>query len=433
MFPRLRTGFRRWQGLVVLAVLLTPQQSPAAAYVKLPTIEGESTDSKHKDWINLLSVTSAVVGPEVDGEPGSTRFREMKVWKELDKASPLLAQACATGEPLNGVELDFTRSTESGQVTYYKYKLENVVISSYQLGSAGGGGLPMDTVSLNFTRAEWYYWQLGPGGSRDYHVNAYWDLLLQKGDSAGGPGEGTGNTAPGIDPIAAQSVQPGERRELKVTISDAETPAGDLVLTAATDRPDLVTSIELSGTGGTRTLSFTVTSLYSGFASLSVEVSDGESASSTAFTVLIDVEMTAWEAFIAAYFTPEEQLDADLVSPLGDPDSDDLDTAIEFALGTNPREYTWPQEAVRVRRENTPGGPVIRLQFRRLKDAGKLGPTPWMAPESLLFEPLGPGNPLYEESTSEASNPLYEDVEGTIHVDPDGPDVHFIRMHVIVD
>jgi len=195
----------------------------------------------------------------------------------------------------------------------------------------------------------------------------------------------------------------------------------------------LVKNLSVSGTGSERTLTFSASSLYSGSASVTVFVSDGALSRSTSFTVLINVEMTPWESFLAAYFSPEELLDVSLSSPIGDPDRDDLATVMEFALGTNPREFTHPEEAVRVRRENTPDGAVIHLEFNRRTDAGKLGPVPWMAPESLQYSPYKSGNPLYNENTQETSNPLYEQVSATIILNPEEADTHFIRMGVSLD
>ena len=69
-------------------------------FAKLGDIKGESLDNKHKDEIEVLSwswgVTNAVT---VAGRhPGQGEFQtDLSFTHKIDKASPVLMQACATG------------------------------------------------------------------------------------------------------------------------------------------------------------------------------------------------------------------------------------------------------------------------------------------------------------------------------------------------
>ena len=72
-------------------------------FAKLGDIKGESQDAKHKDEIEVLSfswgVTSAP-GAGTGGGAGKPVFPEFSMVHNIDKASPSLMKACATGKHL---------------------------------------------------------------------------------------------------------------------------------------------------------------------------------------------------------------------------------------------------------------------------------------------------------------------------------------------
>jgi hypothetical protein len=314
-----------------------------------------------------------------------------------------------------------------GNPVYFEYRLKEVLVSSIESSGAAGGGHPGESVNFNYANVEWSYRQFAENGTLVSQAQAYWDIPSDAGD------EGPGNSPPIIGPVASQVIAPGQAGTFFLHIFDEDTPARDLVLSVVTDRPDLLRDLQLAGTEETRTLGFTTSPLYTGIAAVTVKVSDGKLFRSVSFAVQVGVEMTPFEAFLRAYFTPEELLDQQLSSAIGDPDGDDLATVMEFGLGTNPREFTPMQEAVRVTRIETPAGPAIQLDFWRHKEAGMVGPVPWMAPESLRYNQYRQGNPLYTETTQAGENPLYEKVSATIQFGDAEADVHFIRMAVELD
>src|SRR6476646_9980820 len=71
-------------------------------FAKLGDIKGESLDDKHKDEIEVLSwswgVTNdgAMRGGSGGGE-GKASFHDLSFTHSIDKASPALLKACATG------------------------------------------------------------------------------------------------------------------------------------------------------------------------------------------------------------------------------------------------------------------------------------------------------------------------------------------------
>lgn len=103
-----------------------------AAFIKFDGVDGEALDKDHKTWSDLASFGQALHQPG-GGATGATRRRgdvimeDLTCSKELDKASPKIAEAVAKGKVFPKVEIHLTASTtDEGRVTYYAYALTNV-------------------------------------------------------------------------------------------------------------------------------------------------------------------------------------------------------------------------------------------------------------------------------------------------------------------
>lgn len=159
------------------------------AFLKIEGIPGESTDDKHKDWIEILSfnygVTQRASGSASTGGGASAEranFADFSIVKALDKASPKIFEACATGKHIPTVTLELCRAG-GDKLKYMEYKLSNVIISSSRPGgtSQSGETLPQEELSFNYGKIELAYTQQkradGSGGGQ---VAAGWNLETNK-------------------------------------------------------------------------------------------------------------------------------------------------------------------------------------------------------------------------------------------------------------
>jgi len=155
---------------------------PADNFLKIDGIDGESTDDKHKSWIEVLSyswgvsqMASASASSSGGGTTQRADFNDLTITKLLDSASPKLSVACADGTHIKEVKLELCRAG-GDKLLYMEYKMSEVVISSVQQGG-GGGSEPVETVSFNYGKIEWTYTkQKRADGSGGGNVPAGWDL-----------------------------------------------------------------------------------------------------------------------------------------------------------------------------------------------------------------------------------------------------------------
>jgi type VI secretion system secreted protein Hcp len=139
------------------------------AFVKIGDIKGESTDGSHKDWIIIQSMSSPIHrtipagAKDQQRTKGETTLGDIVMVRQLDKSSPKLAEACASGKFYPEVEIHFCSTVKGKQEPYLKYLLKNAIVTSYNFhGEASGNPLPSEEVTLGFTEIEWTYTILDP-------------------------------------------------------------------------------------------------------------------------------------------------------------------------------------------------------------------------------------------------------------------------------
>ena len=134
------------------------------AFLKLGDVKGEATDKEHKEWIIIQSMSSPVFRSIPEGAKdmqrtrGETTLGDVVCVRELDKSSVKLQEACANGTFYPEVEIHFCATIKDKQEPYLKYKLSNVIVSSYSFhGTAAGDPIPSEEITLGYTEVEWTY------------------------------------------------------------------------------------------------------------------------------------------------------------------------------------------------------------------------------------------------------------------------------------
>src|SRR6266404_9231650 len=111
------------------------KESPMASdiFAKIGDIKGESLDAKHKDEIEVLSFSWGVtnaggVASGSGGGAGKATFQDLSIVHPLDKASPKLLEACATGTHLKEATITH-RKAGKGQQEFLIVKMNDVIIT----------------------------------------------------------------------------------------------------------------------------------------------------------------------------------------------------------------------------------------------------------------------------------------------------------------
>ena len=149
-------------------------------FLKIDGIKGESQDKKHKDEIDLMSWSwgASNAGSHSaggGGGAGKVSMQDFHFTMQLNKATPELMLACATGKHIPSAVL-ICRKAGGEQQEYLEAKFSDLLVSSYQTGNGGGGDIPIESVSLNFSKIEYAYKPQDDKGKLGAAVKAGYDL-----------------------------------------------------------------------------------------------------------------------------------------------------------------------------------------------------------------------------------------------------------------
>ena len=156
------------------------------AFIKIDGIPGESSDAKHKDWIEFVSyhhglhqAVSSTASSAGGASAGRVSFGDLSITKLVDKATPKIFETCCTGKPIKEVIIEVCRSGGDKQ-KFLEIRLEHVLISSY-VHSATGNDFPTESISFNpGTFKITYSQQKRSDGTLSGNVSGGWDLTKNK-------------------------------------------------------------------------------------------------------------------------------------------------------------------------------------------------------------------------------------------------------------
>src|SRR5207253_10360457 len=187
-------------------------------------VAGESRDERHASEIEVVSLSWGESNPGGTGRgggggAGKVSMQDFHFTMRLNRASPLLAKACATGQHIKSAVLTCRKPGAVGLSArpkaveapggvevvpvdvpvavandgFIKFTLSDLLVSSYktsagpqphlssglptdQAPAIGGDGLPIDAVALDFQKVEVEVQVQKPDGSLGFPLKAGWDL-----------------------------------------------------------------------------------------------------------------------------------------------------------------------------------------------------------------------------------------------------------------
>jgi type VI secretion system secreted protein Hcp len=136
-------------------ILSAPQgDSLQAMYMKIDGINGESKDSKHTDWIDVLAWGFGIDQASSSGFSGVTvaKANVQQLWFDhyADRGTATLWQMSLEGKSIGQAQLHCCRiSGDMG--TYLDVTLKNVIISQITVQGATNSPRTIERVGLSFT------------------------------------------------------------------------------------------------------------------------------------------------------------------------------------------------------------------------------------------------------------------------------------------
>ena len=160
-------------------------------YLKIDTIKGEVLAVGFEETMQISSFSfgannagSASLGTGMG--TGKVSFQDFHFTVQNGKQSPALLLAVCKGNHIPKAVLSLRKSGGDGKpYVYEKYTFGDIQISSYQVGGSDGGGLlPQEQISFNFTRITHEYFQQKEDGRVSLTNTINYDIKKVEGSGA---------------------------------------------------------------------------------------------------------------------------------------------------------------------------------------------------------------------------------------------------------
>ena len=156
----------------------------ADIFAKIGDIKGESLDSKHKDEVEILSwswgvsQSGSIAQGGGGGGAGKANFNDFNFTHRVDKASPILLKACATGEHIKEATIT-VRKAGKGQQEFLIIKMNDVLITSVNPSGSDTAALA-ESVAMQFAKVALEYKPQKADGSLDAGLHFKYDIKGNK-------------------------------------------------------------------------------------------------------------------------------------------------------------------------------------------------------------------------------------------------------------
>ncbi len=121
-------------------------------FMKVPGITGGATDKDHKGQIVLdaasLGVSAGQTGSAA-GRSAGTTIQTFTIQKQVDKATPLLFSAAASGKHYSEIDVAFAKIKGGQSQDYLKIVLKDAIITSVTDGTAHGDVAGTEVVKID--------------------------------------------------------------------------------------------------------------------------------------------------------------------------------------------------------------------------------------------------------------------------------------------
>lgn len=182
----MRASTEKWLWGITAGLLLGCLEQPSAAvdmFLKLPEIPGEARDSKHGGEIDVLAWSwglsqSGTAHPGGGAGAGKAAFQDLSFTKWLDKATPKLMTALASGKRIPTAVLT-VRKAGGKDTEFYFIELKNVLVTSLGTGGSAGEDRFTENVGFGFEQIQVTYLATSttdPGNPGGVKSTFSWDV-----------------------------------------------------------------------------------------------------------------------------------------------------------------------------------------------------------------------------------------------------------------
>jgi type VI secretion system secreted protein Hcp len=149
-------------------------------FLKISDLKGSVTTKGFEGQIGLLSMSHGLnlncfAGGGTEGRTsGVANHADISITKVMDQNSVKFNEHCCNATPFKEAIITVCRQKGDKIEKLLEYKFNEVLVSSYNVSC--GGGNPIETLSLNYTKIAWTFVEQKSDGTKAGNVSASWNL-----------------------------------------------------------------------------------------------------------------------------------------------------------------------------------------------------------------------------------------------------------------
>lgn len=153
-------------------------------FLKIPGLDGESTDHKHAGAIDILAWSwgmsqSGSFHTGGGGGAGKVNIQDISITKYVDKSSKGFLEKCTKGTHFAEANI-VVRKAGDKPLEYIKIKMEKIMVTSVSTGGSGGEEKLTENVTLNFAKVSYTYTPQKPDGSGGGEMEYSFDIAANE-------------------------------------------------------------------------------------------------------------------------------------------------------------------------------------------------------------------------------------------------------------
>ena len=157
------------------ALALAPTVASPKITMRVEGVDGDSNLDGFEGWVDLL--TADWNGSrEQSGRRGAVQVDDFRVSMKYEGASIKLTEAALIGKAFPEIEIELSKVIAGKRVTYLRYELENVVITSFDTSAAKR---PRDNYSFNCEEITATYTEYDDTGTKIGNSTYSWKIEEQ--------------------------------------------------------------------------------------------------------------------------------------------------------------------------------------------------------------------------------------------------------------
>jgi type VI secretion system secreted protein Hcp len=154
-------------------------------FLKLDGIKGESKDTKHKEWIDVLAWSwgasqSGTAHMGGGAGAGKVAVQDLNFTHYIDAASADLLKAICTGKHVSKGTLVVRKAGGDDALEYVKIDMETVFVTGVHTGGSGGEDRLTENCTLNFEKFKYEYKQQTERGAPGTTHDVKYDIAANK-------------------------------------------------------------------------------------------------------------------------------------------------------------------------------------------------------------------------------------------------------------